>query len=69
MSIGAGVVLFVIGAILAFAVQDGISGIDLTVIGYICMGAGVIALVLAVAALSVLAMTLRLLGLWTPVPA
>ena len=49
MGIGGGIFLIVVGAILAFAVQDGISGVDLTVIGYICMGAGVIALVLAVA--------------------
>lgn len=49
MGIGGGIFLIVIGAILAFAVQDGISGVDLTVIGYICMGAGVIALILAIA--------------------
>ncbi|MFI2753815.1 DUF6458 family protein [Cellulomonas sp. P22] len=47
MGIGGGIGLIVIGAILAFAVRDGISGIDLTAIGYICMGGGVLALVIA----------------------
>ena len=46
MSIGAGVVLFVIGAILAFAVEYSISGIEVTTIGYILMAAGVLALLL-----------------------
>lgn len=47
MGIGGGIGLIVVGAILAFAVRDGISGIDLTAIGYICMGGGVLALVIA----------------------
>jgi len=42
MSIGTGVVLFVIGAILAFAVNIQVDWADLTLIGYILMGAGVI---------------------------
>ena len=49
MGFGIGIFLMVVGAILAFAVQDGISGIDLTVVGYICLGAGVLALIIAVA--------------------
>lgn len=49
MGIGGGIALLVIGAILSFGVSDRIEGIDLTVIGYICMGAGVLALILAVA--------------------
>ncbi len=49
MGIGAGIALLVIGAILSFAVSDGIEGVDLTMIGYICMGAGVLALILAFA--------------------
>lgn len=48
MGFGIGIFLMVVGAILAFAVQDGISGIDLTVVGYICLGAGVLALIIAV---------------------
>ena len=48
MGIGGGIALIVIGAILSFGVSDAIDGINLTVIGYICMGAGVIALILAI---------------------
>jgi Na+/proline symporter len=43
---GSGIALIVIGAILAFAVRDSISGVDLGLIGYICMGAGVLAVIL-----------------------
>ena len=46
MGIGLGIVLFVIGAILAFAVDYQVSGIELTTIGYILMAAGVLALIL-----------------------
>lgn len=38
---GIGIFFFVVGAILAFAVQDGlVSFVDLNMIGYILMGAG-----------------------------
>ncbi|GAA4428768.1 hypothetical protein GCM10023169_30260 [Georgenia halophila] len=47
MGIGAGIFLIVVGAILAFAVSDVIEGVDLTMVGYICMGAGVLALIIA----------------------
>lgn len=47
MGIGGGIALLVIGAILAFGVRDSIDAVDLTVIGYICMAAGVLALILA----------------------
>ncbi len=40
MSIGGGIALFVIGAILAFAVNVEVSWINLDLIGYILMGAG-----------------------------
>ena len=43
---GIGVALLVIGAVLSFAVKDSISGVDLVMIGYICMGAGVLAVIL-----------------------
>jgi membrane-bound ClpP family serine protease len=46
MSIGSGIVLFVIGAILAFAIQVQITGIDLHLIGDILMGAGVIVFII-----------------------
>lgn len=42
MSIGTGVVLFVIGAILAFAVNVDVEWADLDMIGYILMGAGAV---------------------------
>jgi hypothetical protein len=48
MGIGGGIALIVIGAILAFGVRDSIDAIDLTMIGYICMGAGALALILAI---------------------
>ncbi|PKQ21589.1 MAG: hypothetical protein CVT65_17765 [Actinobacteria bacterium HGW-Actinobacteria-5] len=43
---GTGIALLVIGAILSFAVRDSISGVNLTLIGYICMGAGLLAVIL-----------------------
>jgi uncharacterized membrane protein len=46
MSIGAGIALFVIGAILAFAVNVQVEYVNLDLIGYILMGAGFIVFVL-----------------------
>ncbi|MER7245145.1 DUF6458 family protein [Kribbella sp. NPDC000426] len=46
MGIGAGIFLLAIGGVLAFGVSDRISGVDLTAIGYILMGAGALGLVL-----------------------
>jgi hypothetical protein len=48
MGIGGGIALIVIGAILAFGVRDSLDAIDLTTIGYICMGAGALALILSI---------------------
>lgn len=48
MRMGLGITLLVIGAILTFAVRDMIQGVDLSMIGWICMGAGVLALILGV---------------------
>lgn len=45
MTIGTGVVLFVIGAILAFAINIEVGWADLTMIGYILMGAGFVAFI------------------------
>jgi len=42
MSIGTGIALFVIGAILVFAVNVDIDVVNLDLIGYLLMGAGVI---------------------------
>ena len=47
MGIGTSIFLLAVGAILAFAVTDAISGVDLTVVGYILMGAGVLGLLLS----------------------
>lgn len=49
MGIGAGVLLIAIGAILAFAVDFEVSGLDISVIGWILMVAGAIGLILVVA--------------------
>jgi hypothetical protein len=48
MGIGAGIFLLAVGGVLAFGVSDRISGVDLTVIGYILMGAGALGLVLTI---------------------
>lgn len=47
MYIGLGIFLLVVGAIMSFAVRDSISGVDLVMIGYICMGAGALAIILS----------------------
>ena len=46
MGIGASIFLIAVGAILAFAVDADISGLDIAVIGCILMGAGVLGLLL-----------------------
>jgi Domain of unknown function (DUF6458) len=46
MGIGASVFLMAVGAILAFAVHATVSGIDVQVIGFILIAAGVIGLAL-----------------------
>lgn|GEM_PF-138060 len=42
MGIGTGIFLFVIGAIVAFAISLTVPGVDLHIIGYLLMGAGVV---------------------------
>ena len=44
MGIGASVFLLAVGAILAFAVDYSVNGLDLNVVGFILMAAGVIGL-------------------------
>jgi uncharacterized membrane protein YhhN len=44
MGIGASIFLIAVGAILAFAVNASISGLDIAVVGYILMIAGVVGL-------------------------
>jgi hypothetical protein len=46
MGIGGSISLLVVGAILAFAVNTTVAGIDINVIGFILMAAGVLGLIL-----------------------
>ena len=47
MGIGVSVFLLAVGGVLAFAVSDRISGVDLTVVGYILMAAGAVGIAVA----------------------
>jgi hypothetical protein len=47
MGIGTGIALFVIGAIVTFAINVDVSWADLDLIGYILMGAGFIVFVIS----------------------
>ncbi|MCO7238922.1 MULTISPECIES: DUF6458 family protein [unclassified Aeromicrobium] len=47
MQIGTSLFLLAVGAILSFAVQDRISGVDLTMVGYILIAVGALGLVLS----------------------
>lgn len=49
MSIGSGIVLFVIGAILAFALNVQLDWINLDLVGYLFMGAGFIVFIIGIA--------------------
>ncbi|WP_217183841.1 DUF6458 family protein [Streptomyces sp. AC495_CC817] len=52
MSIGTGVVLFVIGAILVYAVNVEVDWVNLDMVGYILMGAGVIVFLVGIVLLA-----------------
>ena len=52
MGYGVGVFLLAVGLILALAVQDTISGVDLTMVGWILTAVGVLALVLTAVTLN-----------------
>jgi len=47
MSLGVGIFLLVIGGVCAFGVLDQWSAFDLTAVGYVCMAAGALAVVLS----------------------
>jgi hypothetical protein len=47
MVIGSGIFLVVVGAILAFAVNVESSVVDVEVVGWICMAAGVVAIIVS----------------------
>jgi hypothetical protein len=42
MGIGSGILIFVVGAILAFAINVNVSWVDLNLVGYLLMGAGIL---------------------------
>lgn len=46
MGIGVGIVFIAVGAILSFAVQDRWDVVDLTIVGYILIGVGALAVVI-----------------------
>lgn len=46
MGLGTGIFLLVVGGILSFGVKDTFDAVDLTAIGYICMGAGALVIIL-----------------------
>jgi hypothetical protein len=48
MALGTGLTLTTLGAILAFAVQDRLDGVDLVAVGWILMVVGVVAILLSV---------------------
>ncbi len=52
VGLGLGIFLIVVGAILTFAVKAHINGVDLTTVGYILMGAGVLVMIISVAILA-----------------
>ncbi len=52
MSIGGGIFLIVVGAILAFAVDFQVAGVNIHVIGYILMIAGVLGVILGIVLLT-----------------
>lgn len=47
MGIGSGIFLFVVGAILAFAVNVQVAWINLDLVGYLLMGAGVVVFIIS----------------------
>ena len=48
MGIGTGIFLFVVGAIVAFALNFTVPGVDLHLIGYLLMGAGVVVFLISI---------------------
>ena len=47
MGLGTGIFLLVVGGVLAFAVQDSFDAVNLTIVGYICLAAGALAIILS----------------------
>lgn len=49
MGIGVGIFLVAVGAILAFAVEASVSGLDLAVVGWVMIAAGALGILLEIA--------------------
>lgn len=47
MYIGVGIFLIVVGAILTFALNESVDAVNLEMVGWICMGAGALAILLS----------------------
>lgn len=47
MAIGSGIFLIALGAILAFALNESVEAINLELVGFILMGAGVLAVIIS----------------------
>ena len=47
MGIGSGIFLFVVGAILAFAINVQVAWINLVLVGYLLMGAGLVVFIIS----------------------
>jgi hypothetical protein len=52
MGIGFSIFLLALGAVLTFAVDATVAGLDITIVGWILMGAGVIGLILTMVVLA-----------------
>ena len=52
MSLGLGIVLFAIGAVLAFALNVAVDWINLQIVGYILMAAGLVVIILGIVLLA-----------------
>jgi hypothetical protein len=47
MGIGSGIFLFVVGAILTFAINVSVSWVNLDLVGYLLMGAGIVVFIVS----------------------
>lgn len=47
MAIGSGIFLIALGAILSFALNESVDAVNLQLVGYILMGAGVLAIIIS----------------------
>jgi hypothetical protein len=52
MSLGSGIVLFVVGAVLAFALNIQVAWVNLHLVGYILMAAGIVGIIIGIVLLT-----------------